>query len=227
MWLLAIHKSKMKAAVTVAMDRLVGLYTMLLTAVIVMALDWNLVGAHSELKTIFVILLAITLAFSVFWLLIFSRTLSQMDWIHKSLHLLPKGEHLWSLFTSFSSYAVSKKLIFQTMALSFLSQSCVVVLFIHLGISLGYTGIAVPAYFFVVPTGMMVMAIPIAPAGVGVGQAAFYYLFNITSGFESSVGSVLITAYQIFQFVFGLLGAWYYAFGLEGIRSLAKDTSFE
>jgi len=203
-------QQRMKAVVTVAMDRLVGLYTMLLMAVSVMLWDWQAVAAHRELKAIFFFLLAVTAAFSVFWMMIFSRRLSSAEWIHSLLHFLPKGEHLWKMFSSFSSYALSKKIIFQTVALSFAAQIFVILLFIHLGHALGFDHVSAGTYFFVVPIGFMVTAIPIAPAGIGIGQAAFYYLFNLASGVESSIGATTITAMQLIQFAFGLLGAWYY-----------------
>jgi uncharacterized membrane protein YbhN (UPF0104 family) len=53
----------------------------------------------------------------------------------------------------------------------------------------------------------MATAIPISPAGVGIGQAAFFFLFNEYLGHESDLGSVVITTYQIAQFILSLSGA--------------------
>lgn len=64
--------------------------------------------------------------------------------------------------------------------------------------------------FFVVPVGFMIMAVPITPAGLGVGQAVFYFLFQTFSQNEVLKGSTVITAFQLIQFAWGLLGAYYY-----------------
>ncbi|MNU01394.1 hypothetical protein D3C72_2447830 [compost metagenome] len=56
----------------------------------------------------------------------------------------------------------------------------------------------------------MATAIPISPAGVGVGQAAFYFLFNVYTGTETELGPTVITAYQVGMFVLSLWGAFFY-----------------
>jgi len=63
---------------------------------------------------------------------------------------------------------------------------------------------------FVVPVGFMIMAVPITPAGVGVGQAVFYFLFQSFSQNQILNGSSVITAFQLMQFTWGLLGAYFY-----------------
>ena len=67
-----------------------------------------------------------------------------------------------------------------------------------------------PTLFFIVPLGFMLMAIPLTPAGVGVGQAAFYFLFHTFSNKTIQSGSAVITAFQLLLFTWGLVGAYYY-----------------
>lgn len=201
---------RLASVLTVAMDRLIGLFTMVFMAVAVMIWDWELVTQHNELQFIFYFLLMITAGFSFFWLIIFSRRISGHSWLEKNLEKLPKGHHLVHLLQTFSSYAKRKDLFFKSLALSLVAQIFSVALFAYLGHILGFSEISIRTYFFVVPIGFMVTAVPVSPAGVGVGQAAFYYLFNLVTGHESSVGTSTITATQILQFAFGLIGAWCY-----------------
>jgi hypothetical protein len=58
--------------------------------------------------------------------------------------------------------------------------------------------------------GIIVQALPISPAGIGVGQAAFFFLFNLSLGKESQLGPTAITMIQIMQFMWGLVGAYFY-----------------
>jgi uncharacterized protein (TIRG00374 family) len=202
--------SRMRSIVTVAMDRLIGLYTMVVMAVLALLINLDAVQKHSELKFILLFLSIVFAAFSVFWALVFSRRLSSHPWLQKIISLSPKKAHVESLFTQLSSYSQVKSIFFKTLAISASAQIIAIGLFVSLGTELGYNHITFSTYFFVVPIGFMVTAIPISPAGVGVGQAAFYYLFNLISGFESPAGSVLVTAFQVNLFMWGILGAWFY-----------------
>ncbi len=82
------------------------------------------------------------------------------------------------------------------------------------------------AYFFVVPIGQMLTAIPISPAGVGVGQAAFYFLFNIYLGHQSQLGPTVMTVGQVMMFGFGIIGAYFYL-RRRGSQSSMKEASRE
>lgn len=202
--------AKTKAVVTVAMDRLLGLYTMLVMAIAVMILHWSEVQAHREMSLIFTALGAITITFSFFWIIIFSKRLSSLQILKNLISKLPHAHRFEKMFLSFSEYAENKPLMFQAMGISFLAQIFSILGFCAAGYYLGFSQIPLSLYFFVVPIGFMVTAIPISPAGVGIGQAAFYYLFNMASGQTTSVGSATVTSSQIFMFIYGVLGAWYY-----------------
>jgi hypothetical protein len=141
---------------------------------------------------------------------VFSRKLSNFWWLEKVLNKLPHGHRLFRMLKAFSVYSEKKNVFYKTLLISFVAQCFSIFLFVFIGGSLGYSQISLATYFFVIPVGFMVMAIPISPAGIGIGQAAFYYLFNMTTGTTTSLGSTSITAFQCLQFLLGLLGAWYY-----------------
>jgi hypothetical protein len=75
---------------------------------------------------------------------------------------------------------------------------------------MGVTELPFSMYCFLVPIGVIVQALPISPAGIGVGQAAFFFLFNLSLGKESQIGPTAITTMQILQFVWGIVGAFFY-----------------
>jgi len=64
--------------------------------------------------------------------------------------------------------------------------------------------------WFCIPIGLVVQALPLAPAGVGVGQAAFFFLFEAALQRPTQVGTVGITVMQALQFALGLIGAAIY-----------------
>ena len=201
--------AKLATAVSVAMDRLVGLYTILIMALIALISDWPTVQQHPQIFIVFVGLLIISIIFSLAWAIVLSRKSAQARWLQIFFTKIPKGHHFKNLFISFNSYAHHKSVFFRAIGYSLIGQTFAILFFSTMGQFLHYS-IPLSAYFFAVPVGFMVTAVPISPAGVGVGQAAFYYLFNEYTGVTTSVGSVTVTAMQLFQFSLGLVGAAYY-----------------
>ena len=201
---------RLKAILTIAMDRLLGLFSMLVMALAVMIWEWSVVSSQIELLGIFKVLLLLFLAFMVGWSLIFSRRLFEWGGVQKVLGKFPKGKHILNLYENFSAYRHHKPLFFKAVVYSFIAQVISVLLFIYLGSVFGFGDIPWSQYFFVVPIGFMITAIPISPAGIGVGQMAFFFLFNLVLGKETQAGPLIISAFQIFSFCLGLGGAFFY-----------------
>jgi hypothetical protein len=70
----------------------------------------------------------------------------------------------------------------------------------------------VMSYFLLVPLGLLVTAIPVSPAGLGVGQVAFLALFHLVG---ASQGANLFTLYMASYVVINLTGALLYLFPLQ------------
>ena len=70
-------------------------------------------------------------------------------------------------------------------------------------------GDAVPAIgvYVIVPLGLLVTAVPVMPAGVGTGHAAFFYLFKLLG---SSRGADVFSLYALIQIVLGAVGGLVY-----------------
>jgi uncharacterized membrane protein YbhN (UPF0104 family) len=65
-------------------------------------------------------------------------------------------------------------------------------------------------YFFIVPIGLTVSAIPILPGGIGVGQVAFYTLFQWVGYPHPEQGATLCTLMQVYTILFNCVGAIFY-----------------
>ena len=109
------------------------------------------------------------------------------------------------------------KAIALPMALSFLSQSCTISIPFILSI---FLGVDIPwwAFAILVPFGMLAIIVPIAPAGLGVGQMAFYYLFEKVVQ-EGEFAVLAITFLQVSQFIIGLLGGVVFVLYKKGEKS--------
>ncbi|MDG0815743.1 lysylphosphatidylglycerol synthase transmembrane domain-containing protein [Bdellovibrio svalbardensis] len=202
--------SKVVAVTSILMDRVMGLFAMILMALLVMVYDMDHITHVPSLMTLFWFILALFLGFSVALAMVFSQQLYKKNILKKAINLLPLSEKFLKLYESMHLYGRQGKRILWVILLSLITQSCAILFLYLVGITAGYNDISLKTYFLVAPLGFMATAIPISPAGVGVGQAAFYFLFNIYNGKTSDLGPTTITAFQVGTFLVSLLGAFFY-----------------
>ncbi len=202
--------AKMNAAVTVFIDRLIGLLAMSLLALALMIYRWDLVNSQGELQFIFYMVALVNLGSFVVWAHIFSHRLNSLGWIEAILKLLPKSDSLIRLYHAVTHYRHSKHVFLPTLLLSLGAQTASVLFFVFAAKALGYGEVPVSTFFVAVPIAFMIQSVPISPGGIGVGQAATFFLYNLLSPGAGPLGAVSTTAYQLAQFFFGLFGAYFY-----------------
>ena len=222
-------EARAAAITSVILDRALGLYAMILMTVIVMMIDIRHVMQVTVLKTLFILMLGLGAGFSFVFLSLFSRRFKRAGWVESLLEKLPLSHKFLKLYETAHRFGLKRKRILFALALSFLSQSVAIVFLWIAGLAAGFTEISLLTYFLVAPLGFMATAIPISPAGLGVGQAAFLVLFNLYLGTESDVGPVVITTQQVMMAGFGALGALIYVqrkdrASLEKIEATAEET---
>lgn len=202
--------SKVVAVTSVLMDRVLGLFAMVLLALVVMLYDLNHIVKTPTLLTLFWFISSLFLTFVIALSLVFSQNPQVRSILKKLIARLPLSEKFLKLYESMHLYGNDGKRIILVILLSLASQACAIAFLYMAGTMAGFTDIPGKTYFLVAPLGFMATAIPISPAGVGVGQAAFYFLFNIYTGTTSEVGPTCITALQVGTFLVSLLGAFFY-----------------
>lgn len=204
-------ESKMAAATSVLMDRVLGLYAMLVMALFAMMFDWEHVQANNSLRLLWTLILFLFLVASITFFFIFSQKIYDRGTFKKLLQRLPLPSKTTRVYESLHLYGRNYRYLIVSVLLSLLAQTFSILFMILAGTASGLGGeMRWQTYFLVAPLGFMATAIPIAPAGVGVGQAAFYFLFNIYTGHATDLGPTVITALQVTQFISGLLGAYFY-----------------
>jgi uncharacterized protein (TIRG00374 family) len=202
--------NKIVAVTSVLMDRVLGLFAMIFLALVVMIYDFQHILTVGVLHTLFWIILALFIGFVVALGLIFSPGLYKSGVLKKGIESLPLAEKFQKLYESMHLYGANKSRLSVVLGLSILSQTCAI-LFLYLAASAaGYNEAPLKTFFLVAPLGFMATAVPISPAGIGVGQAAFYFLFNLYIGRETELGPTAITAYQVGSFIVSLTGAFFY-----------------
>lgn len=204
------HTRKMDAVTSVVMDRIVGLYGMVVMAILALTMDLNLVLENLTLRWVALSTLALFIAMTSFFAIAFSKRLRSFATFEQLLQKLPAGGTFLRVYDAVHSYGHSRSALTWALILSFLAQVTAILFVMLIGLAVGDTSIPLTTFLFAVPLGFIISAVPVAPAGLGVGQLAFLFLFQLHSGQETQLGQTSITAFQITLLVWGLLGAFFY-----------------
>ena len=147
-----------------------------------------------------------------------------MDWQEKIFKTLKKvpwlGEKAINLLRSFWIVGKKKKLVFRCMAFSVTGQILVISCFsIFAFPSIGSTE-KVLDIITVLPIGLIITAIPIAPGSIGVGHIAFEKIFQMVS-IEN--GANIFNIYFLTMLMLNILGVIPYLFYFKGSRDDKKQ----
>jgi len=203
-----------QALTTLLIDRVVGLLALLLVSIL--AASWNSdLVRHSHgiqvLLTIAAVGLAAGVGGFVVALVFGNRLLSIIEPLTERFRPIEIFHKILLAIIQYQHHT------------GVLALSVLISLFNHvLGITMFYlcaqalTGgrvdMDISQFVLVVPLGLVTTAIPISPAGVGVGQAAFFTLFSLLPGQSGRVGSEACTLFQLIMIAVYLTGFIVYIF---------------
>lgn len=182
---------------SILVDRIFGMLALILYSGVTGLFFSHQLPEHLK-SQFFTLSLLIVLGFAVLVLILVFSPKEAIDRLLRSHPLVEKVLH--PLFYFFSK----PKKVFVPFILSLLSQGVVIFMGVFLLFELN---LQLPAWMILLifPFGFLATVLPIAPAGVGVGQAAFYYLFKELAG-NGEFGVLVITFFQANSFLVGLLG---------------------
>jgi uncharacterized protein (TIRG00374 family) len=173
------HHKKAEAVVTVFVDRLLGLWAMLLFAALMMIPNAALLRRRQELGLPAVMILLMLGGASVvlgvaFWGGISKRFPRARHWLRK----LPKGELMERSLEACRHFGKSRGFLLKTLALSlFVNLACVLQM---MALSAGF-GVAVSGWLWlvIVPMIFCISALPITPSGLGVRENLFVLMLAV------------------------------------------------
>ena len=172
------HHRKTEAVVTVLVDRVIGLWAMLVFAALMIVPNWHLFQAPG-LRTISAILLIVMLGATGFVFVAFRGGVSKR-WIsaRAALRRLPKGDWLERLLDACRVYGKSPRALFTAFMLSTAVNLLCVTQFWILA-----RGLRLEVSFLelclIAPTIVCIAALPIAPSGIGVRENLFVHMLAI------------------------------------------------
>lgn len=202
-------KRKTKAIFTVILDRVIGLSVFFFYAAVTLLFYHRWLDDHTELRLLAYGIWGFTLFSAIFSAVFFislSYRLPGTQWVRSQLS---RVKILYNLFEATVLYRHHARTIIASLGLSAASIFGMTVLFKLQGNSLGIP-LELALYFFVVPIGLTISAAPILPGGIGVGQVAFYTLFQWAGLQNPEQGATLFTLIQVYTILFNCIGAFFY-----------------
>lgn len=199
---------KQKTISTIVIDRVIGLYCMILFSTLFLSLEMN---QFPEIKKFFYISL-IMLFVSTVGLVFLGQIVKLCKSLTQNLNynLVKKTiEGLETLNEGFKSVCKVKTML-QMIFISFIAQ-LLAIYFLHLVVA--STIPETPSFLVFFPLAcfaFMASAIPITPGGIGFGQAAFYFIFAIFSKDTANAAAIGVSLMQLFILLFSLPGAYFF-----------------
>jgi uncharacterized protein (TIRG00374 family) len=217
------HHKKTEAVVTVFVDRLIGLWAMLLFAGLMMLPNLGLMLKYVKIRSfgalIFGMLLGSTVVlYLAFWGGVSKRFPRARVWLRR----LPKGEIFEKSIDSCRQFGKHRAFLFKATLMSLVINTVVVLQVTVLAAGLGLN-ISTVALFLIVPVVVCISALPIAPGG-GMGLREYLYIFLLGCLMvpKTSALSLSLLAYAPTLF-WNLLGGLVYL-GLKDKEHLAEVT---
>jgi glycosyltransferase 2 family protein len=173
------HHKKTEAVVTVFVDRLLGLWAMLLFAALMMIPNAALLWRRDQLGApALLILLMLGGASAVlgvaFWGGLSKRFPRARHWLRK----FPKGDYLERSLDSCRGFGKSRGFLRKTLALSLLVNAACVLQMMLLSVGLG-APVSSAAWLVIVPMIFCISALPITPSGLGVRENLFVLMLAV------------------------------------------------
>ncbi|HBQ21491.1 MAG: hypothetical protein A3D19_08245 [Deltaproteobacteria bacterium RIFCSPHIGHO2_02_FULL_38_15] len=201
------EKNKMAAALSVVMDRFIGLMMLTVVTFCAVIFNFSFVQSVSELKILGQMIMGgfgiVVIGFLFF---LFRKNFSLSSrW---PIFLRDMTESFWA-------YRKHLGVIFLAGIMTVINFIANVILYYAAVRALGENALPIAQYFFLLPLGMFVMSIPIAPAGLGVGQSAFLKLFEWAYGRPTTIGADMMTIVQMVIVVWALVGLLVYVLNRE------------
>jgi len=170
------HHKKTEAVVTVFVDRVLGLWAMLLFGGLMMLPNLSLLFVHSQLRSLAFLILAMMVGCTGFVGIAFWGGVSR-GWSGARVWLrrMPKGEWLERSLNSCRQFGREPFFVSRTLGLSMILNAICVLQVLVLSQGLGLK-ISPVVLFVVVPTIICISALPITPSGLGVRENLFVFM---------------------------------------------------
>ena len=190
-----------QAVSTVLLDRMFGLISLVVMAVIALAAGYRYAGERAVL----VVVVAVVIGFVIFWVLFFNKGfVRKFIWVFK-LPILSRFElHARALYNSMFGLKHQRGLVISAIIVSLLLQGTEVISAVFIARSLNIE-ISTVYFFIFLPMIWLVTMIPLSLNGLGIREGAFTFFFGQVGVLPAEAVALSLLIYSCRLFV-GVLG---------------------
>jgi len=202
-------EGRTRAFMTLLIDRFVGLFGLIVMAFAALVLNYAFVMEQKALHNLAFAIIGLFAGTLLFYAVALFPFKEGKDPFLRLLGKLPARDFTTKVYLAFKRYQNEKKTLAATLAIAISIHSCIAVLFFQITQLIGVEGLNLGTQFFLMPIGLITIAIPLAPGGVGIGHAAFESLYQLVG---VSGGADIFNLFVIVQLAVFLLGGIPYFF---------------
>ena len=213
---------KTEAVATVLIDRVVGLYAILLVA----SVGLVLLGQSGELSPVIRSLQKIVwigAATGTVGLLAAMSPLASASQVHRFAEGVPAvGHTLVRLLDAVAVYRSRRRYLFGALCIAISTHSLVVTAFWIISRGLPVYKPSLYENISIVPIGLTASTIPLTPGGLGTLEAAFEFLYT-TIGAAEGDGTIIAITYRVMTYGLAAIGACYYLTARQKVDRMLHD----
>ena len=191
-------------------DRIIGLFGLIMVSVAALFLNWGVVWEIKSLHTVAVTNLMLAVGVVAFYVLVMLSGVGPIRKLRESAQVLERnkiGQLILRVFDAWAGYRERPLAIFGALFCAMGTHSCVVLGILLSTKALGDPNIGAFQVFLLAPLGLLGAAIPVAPAGLGVGHVFFAGLFALAG---SRLGAEIFTLFITLQILINCIGLIFY-----------------
>lgn len=196
-------------ATILLVDRVVALFALLVLIVVLAVSSYPVVWQLQPVQVMVAASVFAGVLILLFMVLAFSPALRKWSIYSTIIDRMPGGQFIDRIFLALHAFKDHRKSLLQAAGISMIGHMALMAMFAVLSQIL-MPGIAVSTAILLSLLGMLANALPITPGGIGVGEAAFDWLFALL-GYKG--GAQLILAWRISILPICILGAVFYMLG--------------
>lgn len=211
-YIVSDHKGQKKTPVlaSILLDRAFGVFGLVIVSASPLFFEWENVWSVPALQQLSLAILLLFAGVLIFFAYILFSVWGPLAFVRKKMEGMQRfkiGKIFLEAYDSWLSYREQPLILFKALLLSVVTHICIVFVVILCSKALGEGQIQTYQYFLLVPMGLLTTAIPIAPAGLGVGHVAFAALFALAG---SNLGAEVFTMLVTIQILLNLTGIFFY-----------------
>ena len=209
-----------RAFMTLLIDRFVGLFGLVAMAFCALIFNLEFIWSQSALHSLAWTIMGLFAATVAFYFIALFPFAEGRDPFIQFFSRLPARGFTIKIYTAFKSYQHQKPTLVYTLMLSVGIHMLIGLIFYEVSRLMGILDIELATQFFLMPFGLITVAIPVAPAGIGIGHAAFESLYQLAG---HSGGADVFNLFVIVQLSVFLLAGLREFGGIPDFRSMSAE----